>query len=259
MKRIAVLLLILMGSRTSWSQSTNADYRAGAALFQRGDFLGAADKFKAAYKTDSDAGYLFDIAQAYRFANACELSAHYYRAFLEAMPDASNVRQVREWLASEESCADRDDREPPAPPPSAPVVTHELDVAPIPPPSHAGSDGGLYSTFAIGTLAIATISIGAAAYFTFDARDLAHRRETLCASGCEWAAVEASAHDLDVRGHRAAAFAIAGYATSAIAIAGTVALYVEARHHSSIAIAPMGGGGAMAMLTLPTDWLTSDR
>lgn len=72
--------------------------------FKSGDYAGAVEKFKLAYQLDSDPGYLFDIAQAYRLARDCARSVDYYRQFLDKVPSPPNLDQVNGWIADQQAC-----------------------------------------------------------------------------------------------------------------------------------------------------------
>ena len=112
MRHTAVLaLIILIASVTSArAQPTDSKQQGNLAAmdaetkFKSGDYPGAAEKFKLAYRLDADPGYLFNIAQAYRLARDCVSSADYYRQFLEQVPSPPNLGQVKGWLADQEAC-----------------------------------------------------------------------------------------------------------------------------------------------------------
>jgi hypothetical protein len=257
MKRTWNVLLVMLGAHTAWSQPQNADYRAGVELFRKGEYLAAAGKFREAYEADSDAGYLFNIAQAYRFAHECVLSAQYYRSFLAAMPNPPNLEQVRGWLATQDACAAeknnarsneslaRDEPpprdEPPARDEPEPPPTQRVGEVIPSTPAKVRHESDPRLRLAIGSAVVAVIGVGVGAYFTHDASALSHERESLCAGGCVWSEVRASVSDLDARGQRASAIAVASYGISAVALAGSVGLYVT-RHHSPVAVVPVGGG-----------------
>src|SRR5262249_30709427 len=68
-------------------------------------FAGAAEKFRVAYELDADPGYLFDAAQAYRFAKLCAESADFYRRFLKTVPNAPNRDKVERFRDDMDACA----------------------------------------------------------------------------------------------------------------------------------------------------------
>jgi hypothetical protein len=92
-------------ARAQPKAEASARFAEGASKYDAADYLGAADKFKDAYASDPDPSYLFNIAQAYRFANDCADAADYYRRFLVAVSQPPNVDKVKGWLRDEEMCA----------------------------------------------------------------------------------------------------------------------------------------------------------
>ena len=81
-------------------------FDAGSQLYQRGDYVGAAAKFEAAYGLDPDPAYAFNIAQAYRFAKKCARAAYHYRDYLQrAGPRAPNADKVERYLQEVTACA----------------------------------------------------------------------------------------------------------------------------------------------------------
>jgi len=215
-----------------------ADYAAGVALFQKGDYAAAVERFKAAYAADDDAAYLFNIAQSYRLAHDCHLAAQFYRTFLAAMPSPPNLADVKRSLAEVEECDD-DER-----------AARSTDDEKRAPAVHARSerdDGSGRRHLAVAAAVTGVVALGVAGYFTYDAGQLANDRERLCSSGCIWTDVRARASDLDTRGARAEVIAIAGYAVAAAAIAGSVALFVTGRSEHTIAAAPVQGGAVLVL------------
>src|SRR5437868_2731123 len=72
-----------------------AAYREGQRHYTAGDYPGAAASFLAAYDADPDPVYLFNAAQAFRFAGDCAQAATHYRRFLAAVASAPNLDRVR--------------------------------------------------------------------------------------------------------------------------------------------------------------------
>ncbi|HUS30816.1 MAG TPA: hypothetical protein VMZ53_20035 [Kofleriaceae bacterium] len=111
MRFVAALVVVLAVAGSSVHADPAADAKAkvaadaGAALFGKNDFAGAAKKFREAYDLNHDASYLFNIAQAYRHAGDCIRSADYYGRFLAVVPHPPNEDKIRVWYASELQCA----------------------------------------------------------------------------------------------------------------------------------------------------------
>src|SRR5438067_341636 len=76
-------------------------------LYEDGQYREAGGHFARAYELDPQAAYLFDAAQAYRFAKECASSAKYYRQFLDAakQAQAANLDKVKHYLAEMDQCA----------------------------------------------------------------------------------------------------------------------------------------------------------
>jgi tetratricopeptide (TPR) repeat protein len=80
-------------------------YAEGEKLYQAGNYIGAADKFRAAYEADPDPVYLFNVAQAYRFGEDCVKSAEYYKKFFDKVPNPPNAAKIKGWQDEQETCA----------------------------------------------------------------------------------------------------------------------------------------------------------
>jgi tetratricopeptide (TPR) repeat protein len=98
------LIAIALVAATAYAETAHTSYAEGQALYADGKFLEAAEKFVRAYELDHDPAYLFNIAQAYRFGNACQKAADYYHRFAGAVPDAARD-QVERDIAEMERCA----------------------------------------------------------------------------------------------------------------------------------------------------------
>jgi tetratricopeptide (TPR) repeat protein len=250
MRRV-VIAAVLAG----WSALASAQGKSAAELFTEGqqryaagDYLVAADKFEAAYALDPDPAYLFNVAQAYRFGNACAKAATSYKAFLAKVPNPPNATKVQQYLEQSEDCANKQAAaQRPAPPTPEPVV-----VLPPPPPPEQ-HPGRTQRIAGIGVAAFGVVALGAAGYFTWRAHDDANQREALCApdfamgTTCAWTqAREDRDNDLHDDGHTSQTLARVGWAVGGAALIGGVVLYVLGRDseqgHGSIAIVPSTDG-----------------
>ena len=246
------------------------EYTAGQAKYEAGDFLGAAEQFAAAYQHDPDPVYLFNLAQAYRFAKRCRDSADNYRRFLAAAPDAPNRDNVEHYLEEVDACARTEPVAEPgttapaagaAPAPTAPGSPdqpgpphHPPATAPGEPPPSAGVEaeapapGGhaLRATgLALGVAGLAGVAAGA--YFTWDVSHITDQRDHTCRNnGCDGLQLR----NFDDRGTSAEHRAIAAYALGGAALAAGIILLVHEHHaHHALAFVPTRGG-AMATAAL---------
>lgn len=85
--------------------AATAAYNEGQKRYAAGDYRAAAEKFIAAYTADPDPAYLFNIAQAYRFAHECGEAARYYRQFLAAVENPPNADRIRRYIDEMDGCA----------------------------------------------------------------------------------------------------------------------------------------------------------
>jgi tetratricopeptide (TPR) repeat protein len=208
----------------------SASYARGRAQYAAGDYRAAAASFLDAYAADPDPGYLFNVGQAFRFAQDCARAARYYRQFLGAVSSAPNLDKVRGYLDEMDACVRR--QPPPRPP-----------VPPVPPTPPAPDDPGATRRHVGLALAGAGLAaVGAGAWFHHDVLYFEDRSGRCTrASPCTAAQV---AH-WDERGHTTSVLAVAAYAAGGAALVGGTALYLLGRHSDAelpVAIAPAPGG-----------------
>src|SRR5262245_1338853 len=152
----------------------NAAFAAGETAYKAGQFLDAAAQFKAAYDLDPDPGYLFNIAQAYRFAGDCVSAADYYRQFLTEIPDPPNADKIRGWADETAECAKAKTAagasvESETGSPTGPVLVD----TPTPAPARRGG----HRTLAVVALAGGAVALGVAGFFTWDASFLERQHD----------------------------------------------------------------------------------
>jgi hypothetical protein len=231
MWRGVLVLTLAVASRASAQpqEGSSEAYARGEAQYRAGEFLAAAASFEEAYAAERDPSILFNLAQAYRFGKACAKAADSYRRYLAAVSDAPNAPQVRDYIAEQERCAQREAdgalRARAAPPPV------------VKPPSDRGRARRLGGV-ALGGAGV--VALGAGAYLSWRVGDLEREREA-CAP-CRLEQLD----ELDRRGRRAELAQILAYGVGGLAVAGGVVLYVaghRAREASSLAIVPAGRGG----------------
>lgn len=264
--RAAVIAAVLACAAVAAAQpapsnkaKAEAAFAEGQNDYTAGDYVSAADRFEAAYALDPDPAYLYNIAQAYRFGNACGKAAAAYRKFLDAVPDAPNAAKVKQFIEQSDECAKK--QAPPVEPAAPPPPVH-TEVMPPPPPEPPSSGtrgrGQRIAGLAIGGAGI--VGLGLAAFFTYQAHDYTNKREALCADEiaatgtCEWTDErEQDERSFDDKGDRAALRARIFWGVGGAAVVGGVLLYLLAPSASSESAAVTfvpSQGGAMAIGTL---------
>jgi hypothetical protein len=232
----------------------------GEARFKRGDFAGAVEQFKIAYDFDPDPGYLFNIAQAYRFANDCVHAAKYYRLFLDRVPNPPNATKIRGWYASSEACASSNAPVPQVVQPSDPeILKPGIGFERAPPRPGAGGAprvrddviveerpsrrGLVVVAFATGAAAL-----GTAGFFTWHAGNLEDDRARALATCTRSNPCDANTvTEIDARGKRANLIAKLGYGVGGAAIAGgTLVLLLSRGTETPLTVSPTPGGATVS-------------
>src|SRR5579884_1611596 len=89
------------------AQATDA-FAAGQKAYQAKDYITAAGHFEDAYKLDPNPLYLFNAAQVYRLANACQKAIDLYQDFLakvkEQKLEVSGIDQVNGYIVGLRAC-----------------------------------------------------------------------------------------------------------------------------------------------------------
>jgi len=228
-------------------------YRDGQLLYNAGDYRGAADRFKVAYASDPDPVYLYNLAQADRFAKLCSESADAYRRFLAAAPTAPNRDKVQRYVDEMDACAKDQGQATPAAPatpvesnPTVPVTasprrTNDLDTLPAASPRRIEDHRG--TIYTLGGAGVLAAAVGI--YFTHDLIDASNAQ-----SQCETShACDGKDYvELDNRGSRDnwAVPISFGIAAAAIGTATWVYLHDRSAAEHSVAVAPTRGGAVVA-------------
>jgi hypothetical protein len=270
MKCIALAALcVLLLSRPAFADSQAAQlFAEGQTLYVSGDYVGAADKFVAAYELEADPAYIYNAAQAYRTGNACARAADAYRKFASAVPDPPEPEKLRSLIVEMDECAARSrtgasvdpPRHPPAQDDSASdrqaARADVADASPANPPTDGGVERDRARPRAKRTIAaiaggVGLLSLGTAIWFTWDARFLARRHDELCADASAAAPCDgARLADYDRRGRRAERIAVTGYIAAGIGLAGGLALYALERQadEPTLSIGPTRDGGMITKI-----------
>ena len=238
-------------------------YNEGLALYKAGDYRGAADKFSLAYERDPDPVYLFNLAQAYRFAKLCQQAADSYTRFLKEAPNAPNKDKVQKYIEEMNACAHSQEPVKPEaktkvekiekvetptkledPGESAPPEEHHEHLAertePPPRDDRGPRTGRSAPTLGYALVGVGIVALGSGAFFTYDVSVL--NSNTCHNGGCGQTAVD----DLNSRGDHAEYAAIASYTIGAAALATGVWLIVHGRDDEhALAIAPTRHGAAL--------------
>lgn len=98
---IVIVALIggVAGAQGENDEGARAAFVEGNVQFKLGRFLAAAAAWEHGFELKHDAGFLYNIAQAYRLAELPDKALFFYRGYLSAAPDAPNRAQVEERVA----------------------------------------------------------------------------------------------------------------------------------------------------------------
>jgi hypothetical protein len=219
-----------------------SEFAEGQRLYDANNYAAAVVKFKAAWELDHDPAYLFNIAQALRFAKQCGESADYYRKFLAQVTSAPNLDKVQEYLAEVDACAKTQQPQQPQPLP--------------PQPEHPqGSSGSGKLGLLVGGAGIVALGVGI--FFNYQAAHLSSQHNRDLAAKCT---VEMPCSPEDIQtienrygsGPRDEKLGIAFDVVGGAAITAGVLLYVlrdRGAEQPPVVFAPTHGG---AMVT--TGW-----
>lgn len=264
---IALLLLVCVAAPARADKaSAEKAYNEGLALYKASEFRGAADKFQLAYERDPDPVYLFNLAQAYRFAKMCRESADSYTRFLKEAPNAPNKDKVEKYLDEMTACAHSQEpvksksepkvepkAEPnpePAPklPPSNrledPAASEPADVPPRDTGTRPARSGDRRTLgYALAGVGVAGLVTGALFHHEVSVLNSNHCHDAQPPSGCTPSYVD----DLNSRGDTAEYAAIASYSIGAAALAAGIWLVVHGHaDEHALAVAPTRGGATLS-------------
>jgi hypothetical protein len=280
MVRVSAFATILLLAAVAHADPTQdakakAAANAGAALFGKNDFAGAAAKFEEAYRLNGDPSYLFNIAQAYRHSGDCARSADFYGRFLADVPHPPNEDKIRVWYASQLQCAkekaaaqpiepvnqepdkqqpDKQEptkqeptkqeptkQEPTNQEPTTQEPTNQEPAKQVQETRVTTSDGGGHPTLVLTLAATGALALGVGGFFAWDSGYLKDQRKSFldtCTTQnrCSSAVI----NDYDHRGSRANTLAIVGFAAGGAAIAASATIYfVSGRRSSSSEMPPV--------------------
>ena len=253
--RVAVILLALTAGATAQPRSrARVFYSEGQKAYADGDFQAAAQKFRAAYDLEPDPAYLYNIAQAYRFAKQCHQSVTYYKRFLAEMPDAPNKQEAGKFLVEVTACA-RSQPEPvmePQPPPQ-PLPPPQPQPQPVPQPLPQPLElppSNLRKHLGLGGLALGAVGIGVGVVFGLRVESIENDRNELCSSGSCPPDVDAKIAGFQDRADSARTGMLVGLiGGGAVAAIGTY-LYVTGRDHkrtTTVGVMPVSGGAFVTL------------
>lgn len=99
-----------------------AHFKQGRDYQDQGDYAKAAEEYKAAYELDRRPEMLFNIAQAYRLADAKPQALDYYKQYLAAQPEGLGAAESRQHVDELEKQLEAERAKPPPPTPPAPKL-----------------------------------------------------------------------------------------------------------------------------------------
>ena len=236
---IAVLMLLTSEGAALASPSAEELFNQGQTSYAKGDYAGAAAKWKESYRLSKEPELLFNIAEALRDDGRCSEALAMFRRFIATAP-GSPQRQladdfVRELTAKCNEAASRDDE----------TTEGPVDRA------HGDDDGDLRTTadrrsatrpgrtkkfagIVVGGAGLATIAVGIG--LGAHASALGNQVTLDCSSSCNWP----SEQSRDAAGRRDATIGYALDAIGALAVAGGAVFYYLGDREGAIAVAPIG-------------------
>ncbi len=235
----------------------DGDAQAAQKLYSEGKYHDAATHFAAAYQLDPQPAYLFNTAQAYRFAKECASAASYYRKFLDATKQvqAQNLDKVQKYLEEMDACAKTEAPQPAPAPVPAPARPDEARPAPEPAPVSPAAEspdpgrGKRRLGLAVGAAGVVGLAIGA--YYTHRVGSLSDQAQAWVDQNCTQATPCTSEADaqqkasFQQRGDAAQRNEAIAYAFGGAALAAGVVLYMLGNHESdehAVAAVPTHGG-----------------
>ena len=233
----------------------DAEALAGQKLYEGGKYHDAAVHFVAAYEADPQPAYLFNIAQAYRFAKECTNAAKYFRLFLDATKqvEAQNLDKVHHYLDEMDACAKTEAPPAPAPPAPQPVVAPAPVPATVPQHDEPADPGHGKRTLGLAIGAAGIVGLAAGAYFTHRVSAISDEAQAWENANC----TTASACPADVRKMQQDAFASKGssaetkevvaYSLGGAALVTGAVLYMLGRGGEEHVAAVPTSGGAMVL------------
>lgn len=114
MIRIAISLVLLFGSlgsaRADDIEAAKLHNKNGARLYDLGRYQEAAKEYELAFEAKDLPEFLFNAAQAYRFAKDYLSAIRFYRSYLRRQPDAANRSEVETRVAELEAMIEQQKR-----------------------------------------------------------------------------------------------------------------------------------------------------
>ena len=227
-------------------------FAAGQKQFDAGEYLPAANEFEAAFALDPDPVFLYNAAQAYRLGSACARAADYYRRFLAAVPNPPNLEKVQHYLHELDACVKAEAAETPTQPtestPAQPIAAPPMSVTTSTQPPQLDGRRPMAVPIAVASGGIAALAL--AGVLTHDVQTLEGYSQALCSPGviCQWdTSKQSRADDLQSRGRRDSAIAIAAYSLGGAALVASALLYVLLPREP-VAITPFPNGGAISTI-----------
>lgn len=221
-----------------------AEAQAGQKLYEDNQFKDAAAHFAHAYELDPQPAYLFDAAQAYRFAKDCTNAAKLYRQFVDVAKQAQNLDKVKRYITEMDECSTV---QPSAPQPVQPRVEPTPPQEPLPPRDVPDGDPGAgkrHLGIALGVLGV--VGIAAGVHYTIEVgKDNDNADSCRSTSSCSMMRI----NQVNSDGDKHHWLAVGGYSLGGAAIVGGIVLYVlgksSATSEHGVTLVPTRNGAAL--------------
>jgi tetratricopeptide (TPR) repeat protein len=113
------------------TERARAHFDRATALYDVGRFADAAREYEAAYELKNDPALLFNLGQAYRYAENYSKAIFAYRGYLRRVPDADNRSEVEGYIAKSQLALQRQNDSPAVERPKTAAPSANI-VAPVP-------------------------------------------------------------------------------------------------------------------------------
>ena len=212
-------------------------YVEGMRLYNLGNYDEAIEKYEQGYRLVPLPGFLYNLAQAYRFKGECAKAYRLYRNFLRLAEQVEHRAEIEGLMAEMDECQKREvDQRPPEPQlgdPTGAQLDEPTEAQPDASPDVVAIDQGggppsrprrarLEKLGGIVTASLGLVFVGTGAYFAVDASNASGDISELFAQGGDWSD---EYDDIQARGQRSSTLSTVFFATGAVAVVGGAVLY----------------------------------
>jgi len=231
---VAMTLAVLETSAIADPMSAEDLYTEGQAAYDRKDFPTAIVKWQASYDLSSEAGLLFNLAQAKRLAGDCVGAIATYRNFdtMDADSTSTQHKLAKDFVRELDGTC----------PEQKPAIVPILKDASIDREFSRERSGRAWKIAGLVTsgVGIATIVIGLG--LGHHGASIGDEITAACTTSCDWTTLK----NKDARGKRAVSIGKALDVVGIAAIAGGAIFYYLGVRRETLTVVPAPGGGVVS-------------